>query len=148
MNVAGTYPGLHPAINGAGLDEYTSLTYSLAVHTVVETPEYLRQRIPEAERNAIADYLARNPTAGELIPGTGGARKVRFAMKGRGKSGGYRVITYFGGVEIPLFILTAYKKGERANLSAAQRNALRKVLSALTREYRQGVKQSAKKSRR
>ncbi|MCH8111152.1 MAG: type II toxin-antitoxin system RelE/ParE family toxin [Proteobacteria bacterium] len=118
------------------------------MHTVVETPEYLRQRIPEAERNAIADYLARNPTAGELIPGTGGARKVRFAMKGRGKSGGYRVITYFGGVEIPLFILTAYKKGERANLSAAQRNALRKVLSALTREYRQGVKQSAKKSRR
>jgi hypothetical protein len=48
-----------------------------------------------------------------LIPGTGGARKVRFAGRGKGKSGGYRVITFYSGPEVPVFLITLFAKGRR-----------------------------------
>ena len=49
-------------------------------------------RLPETERADIVSWLAANPESGDVIEGTGGARKVRFAGRGKGKSGGYRVI--------------------------------------------------------
>lgn len=61
--------------------------------TVVETPEFLAatdKLMDEAERMLLVDYLARNPTAGDLITGTGGVRKLRWALEGRGKRGGAR----------------------------------------------------------
>ena len=71
--------------------------------------------------------------------GTGGARKLRWAAKGRGKSGGVRVITFFGGPDVPVFLLTVFGKGERVNLSKAERNDLRKMLRRLAEEYRKGA---------
>ncbi len=62
------------------------------------------------------------------MPGTGGARKVRVAGRGKGKSGGYRVVTYYRRIDVPILML-ALIEGERANLSKAERNALRKRLS-------------------
>jgi hypothetical protein len=60
------------------------------MHTVIETPDYLADAkhagIGEAECNAIVQFVARHPDAGDKIPGTGGARKVRFAGRGRGKA--------------------------------------------------------------
>jgi hypothetical protein len=62
------------------------------MHTVIETPEYLRDAraagLTDSERLVIVDYIARHPDTGDIIPGTGGARKVRFAGRGKGKSGG------------------------------------------------------------
>ena len=75
--------------------------------------------------------MANNPSTGDLLVGTGGCRKFRLAGKGRGKSGGYRVITFFGGVDIPVYLLTVFSKGERANLTQAERNALHKLTQAL-----------------
>ena len=69
--------------------------------------------------------------------GTGGARKVRFAGRGKGKSGGYRVITFYGGGDIPLFLLDVFGKGSRPNLTKAQHNELRDILTALPRAWRQ-----------
>ena len=66
--------------------------------TVAELPEYLRaatRLLADADRRAIVDHLAAHPTAGDLIEGTGGVRKLRWARDGRGKSGGVRVIYYF-----------------------------------------------------
>jgi mRNA-degrading endonuclease RelE of RelBE toxin-antitoxin system len=60
-----------------------------------------------------------------LIPGTGGARKVRFGGRGKGKSGGYRVITYYAAEDVPVFLLALVDKGQRADISQADRNALR-----------------------
>jgi len=74
------------------------------------------------------------------MPGTGGARKVRFAGRGKGKSGGYRVVTYFGGSDLPVFLLAVISKGERADLSQAERNELRAELSGLAADYRAGVR--------
>jgi hypothetical protein len=89
---------------------------------------------------AIADFVARNPTAGAQMVGTGGARKVRFAGRGKGKSGGYRVITYFSGPDSPVFLLNVFAKGEKADLSRGERNALRAVLGELAEWYKMGVR--------
>ena len=64
---------------------------------------------------------ASDPTAVE-----GGARKVRVARRGGGKSGGYRVITYYADADRPVFLLTVISKGQQSNLTKAQTNALKK----------------------
>jgi hypothetical protein len=93
----------------------------------------------EAEREAIVSAVSHNPSAGDVMQGTGGARKVRFAGRGKGKSGGYRVVTFYGGDDIPVFLLTVISKGERANLSKAEQNALRAELAGLASDYRAAV---------
>jgi hypothetical protein len=74
------------------------------------------------------------------IPGTGGARKVRCGGRGRGKSGGYRVVTFYSGEGIPVFLLNVFAKGDRIDLSQAERNELRRILQSLARVYREGVR--------
>lgn len=98
------------------------------MHTVIETNAYLSAAksagMIDEERSAVVDTVAADPTAGEIMPGCGGARKLRVAKPGKGKSGGYRVITYFGGDDVPVFLLTVFGKNEKANLNKAERNAL------------------------
>lgn len=95
--------------------------------TVAETPEYIRcseKLLPAADRMEVVEYLAANPKAGDLMQGTGGVRKLRWARGGRGKSGGVRVIYYFHSDAMPLYLLTVFGKNERSNLSKAERNDL------------------------
>ena len=102
--------------------------------TVVETPEFLsatRKLLTEEERAALVDYLAHNPAAGELVPGTGGVRKLRWGLEGRGKRGGARVIYFYHSADIPLFALTAFAKNERADLSQKDRNDFRRLTKLL-----------------
>jgi hypothetical protein len=117
------------------------------VHAVIETPDYLADAkatgLTEPERIAIVSLLAAQPTAGDLIPGTGGARKLRVAGRGKGKSGGYRVVTFFGGTDVPVFLLNVFAKGDRIDLSQAERNALREELSGLVDDWREGVRTRA-----
>ena len=113
----------------------------LPLHTVVETPEFLDRAkglFTEAERLALVNRLAENPQAGDLMEGTGGARKLRVAALGKGKSGGARVITFYAGPDDPVFVMTAFGKGEKANLNKAERNELRVILTELVRIYREG----------
>lgn len=109
-------------------------------HTVVETPEFRRAAREAAigfrELMAIVDHLARHPGAGDLIPGTGGARKVRFRGRGRGKSGGSRVITAYADADTPVFLLTVFAKGDRIDMNARERRALRDVISRIVEAYR------------
>lgn len=108
------------------------------MHTVVEMPSYLvdaEKLFSSAERAAIVDRLASDPTCGVLIPGGNGIRKVRFAFGARGKSGAARIIYLFGGERLPVFILAVFAKNEKANLSAAERNALGKLVDVLFRNY-------------
>jgi len=81
----------------------------------------------------VIDRLAAQPRAGDLIQGTGGIRKLRWARGGRGKSGGARVIYYFHSDRIPLYLLTVFGKGEKADLSKGERNELAKLVDALKR---------------
>jgi len=105
------------------------------LHTVVETPTFLASSLSETERREIVALLAANPRAGEKIPGTGGARKLRVAGRGHGKRGGYRIITFYSGVNLPVFLLAAFAKGERADLSQAERNELRGLLKRIVETY-------------
>jgi hypothetical protein len=114
------------------------------MHSIVETPDYLADckdaGITETERSEIIVLLAANPLAGALIPGTGGARKMRFGGRGKGTSGGYRIITFYGGEDVPLFLLNVFAKGDKVDLSKAERNQLRVELAGLVDDYRQGVR--------
>ena len=114
------------------------------MQTVIETSSYLADAkaagLTEADRDAIVEMIASNPAAGDEIGGTGGARKVRVAGRGKGKSGGYRVITFYSGKDVPVFLLAVYSKGEKANLTKAERNELKGILGDIVREYRKGVK--------
>lgn len=105
------------------------------MQSVVETPAYLRQAktvgMTDDEMAAAVDLLAADPEAGVRIVGSGGCRKVRMAGKGKGKSGGYRIITWFGGGDIPVFLLWVLSKGSDANLTDAQVSSLGKAVQAL-----------------
>ena len=109
------------------------------MQTVVETPHYLAaaQRLfSDGEREAIVDRIAADPLCGVLIPGGGGLRKLRVGIGGRGKRGGGRVIYLFGGGDIPLFLLAAFAKNEKSDLSPAERAALSKAATAMLTDYR------------
>ena len=77
-------------------------------------------------------FLAAFPKAGDLIQGTGGIRKLRWARGGRGKSSGARVIYYFHSERMPLYLLTVFAKNERANMTQKERNNLGKLVRILT----------------
>lgn len=84
--------------------------------------------------------ISEDPMIGDLIPGTGGARKFRYGGKGKGKSGGYRVITYYAADDVPVFLLDLYAKGEKINLTQAERNELKAILGSLANDWRESVK--------
>jgi hypothetical protein len=110
------------------------------MQTVVETAAYLAAAaeagVTPVEAKMIVDRLAADPTAGDVIQGTGGCRKVRMTRTGKGKSGGYRVITFFTGPDIPLCLLTNFAKADRSDVSGKERNALQGLTKALAEAYR------------
>jgi hypothetical protein len=87
--------------------------------------------LSENERIQLIDFLATNPLRGNILAGTGGLRKVRFARGGRGKSAGVRVVYYYYNAEQPIYLLEIFGKNEKANLTAAERNALAKVATEI-----------------
>jgi hypothetical protein len=105
------------------------------MQSVVETDEFLRAShaagIDDAGRESIVTLVASNPVRGDLIVGAGGCRKLRVAGRGKGKSGGYRLITFYGGPQVPVFLVTIFSKGERADLTKAERNGLAKLAGIL-----------------
>lgn len=106
--------------------------------TVVETAEFLKHAaslMSDAEREKLVAFVGANPQAGEIIPETGGVRKVRWAREGMGKSGGARVIYYYHNVSLPVFLLTIYAKNRKANLSKAERNAMKWLIPVLVAGY-------------
>ena len=95
--------------------------------TVVETPQFLRQARDvwtDADRQEFVDFIARNPETGDLIPDTGGVRKIRWRRQGMGKRGGARVIYFYYNPTTPLFLLMVYAKAVREDLTAEAKQAV------------------------
>jgi len=110
--------------------------------TVVETPSFLRDvaaALGDYEKTELVLYAATNPEAGDIMPDTGGARKLRWRAQGRGKRGGVRVIYYFHNESMPLFLLNVFAKNEKANLTKAERNEMKALLPRLVARYRKGM---------
>lgn len=121
------------------------------MHTVALTHAFVRAAAEagmtdDAVRQLI-DMIAANPIAGDLIVGTGGCRKVRVAGRGKGKSGGYRVITYYAGEAVPVFLITMFSKGERANLTKDECNQLSIRTKVMAADYKTATKLTANKDR-
>lgn len=110
------------------------------MHAVCETHAFRRAAakagMSEDDVFALVSYLAEYPTAGDVVQGAGGCRKLRWAGRGKGKSGGYRTITFYGGAMMPVYLLTVFGKGEKANLSKAECNGLRTLAKAIAAEHR------------
>ena len=109
------------------------------MQTVVETAEFIRAIKTIGLTQALYDELialfAAEPDAGEPMSGTGGFRKVRFARPGMGKRSGCRVISFYSGVHIPVFLITVFAKNEKVNLSKAEQNALNATGKQIVTEY-------------
>jgi hypothetical protein len=93
------------------------------MHSVRETSIFTRRADALLTREERVE-LARNPQAGDLIPGLGGIRKMRFAGGGQGKRGAYRVIWFVLTDDMPVLALLIYGKNEQANPSPEQRRAM------------------------
>jgi hypothetical protein len=107
--------------------------------TLVEFDNFTRfaaKHLSTDENDALKSFLSAKPEEGIIIQGTGGIRKLRWAAKGKGKSGGVRVIYYYHDLDMPLLLLTGFAKNEMSNLNAADRNAMKKALPLLISQYR------------
>ncbi len=93
------------------------------MQTVIETPAFQKQAEAlwsEEERMAFITWIAEHPLAGDVIPGADGARKVRWAAGGKGKSGGVRVIYFNLTAQETVVLITLYRKANQANISASE----------------------------
>jgi hypothetical protein len=99
--------------------------------TVVETPSFTRlwpDYWTEDERGAFCAWIAGNPLAGDVVPGTGGVRKVRWSLLGSGKQGGVRVLYYNRLANGRIWLLLIDAESARDNLPAHALNAVREML--------------------
>ncbi|MBF0177705.1 MAG: type II toxin-antitoxin system RelE/ParE family toxin [Magnetococcales bacterium] len=104
--------------------------------TLVELPEFQKRAavlLNENQLNELKIFLAFNPEEGNLILGTGGIRKLRWAVRDQGKRGGARVIYYYQDVRYPILLLTLFAKNTKTDLTQAQRNELRGFVEAIKR---------------
>ncbi len=85
----------------------------------------------------LQNIILDDPEAGDLIRGTGGVRKLRFAFVGRGKSGSCRVIYVDYAVYETVYLIAVYQKADKENLSQAERNDIKKLVQQLKKEERE-----------
>jgi hypothetical protein len=109
------------------------------MHTVSLTRSYeiaaRHAGMTDDETADIVSFLAENPKAGDELSGTGGCRKVRIAGRGKGKSGGYRTITFYSGAEMPVYLITVFSKGEKSALTNKEAAALKVITKNIVAEH-------------
>ena len=88
----------------------------------------LNDYLNDDEYRELQAHLADNPEAGDIIPRSGGIRKVRWGGSGRGKRGGTRIIYYWQVPNSEIYLLTLYSKGEMSDLSAKELEALKRMV--------------------
>ncbi len=97
----------------------------------IESPHFTEDvlQLPsDDEYQAFQRYLAQNPTTGAVIEGTGGLRKVRWAARGKGKSGGVRVIYFYMATDYQIRLLLIYSKSVMDDLTPTHKKALKTVI--------------------
>jgi hypothetical protein len=90
----------------------------------------------DGEREAFIDYIARNPEAGEIIPESGGVRKIRWRRPGTGKRGGVRVIYFYYHADAPLYLLMIYAKARQDDLSPDAKRVVQMLAARLKELHR------------
>ena len=107
--------------------------------TVVDLKSYQRDAdriFTHDERDKLVEFIATNPDYGKVIPDTGGVRKIRWCTNRRGKRRGARVIYYFRDLNMPVFMLAVYAKGEKISLTVREKKEMRRLVDELVEQYR------------
>ena len=114
------------------------MPYRNAIHTVVETrtclPAAKAAGMSDADMTRVGHIVASDPQAGDLIVGSGGCRKLRVAGRGKGKSGGHRIVTYYADERTPVYLLSAISKGAAGNFSATEIDVLAAVAKTILKK--------------
>ncbi len=118
---------------------YRIAVYSISVDhapeiTVLQLPKFKAEAtdlIGSDGVEALAEYLADRPDAGDVIPEAAGARKLRWAAKGKGKRGGARVIYVYVMVAARIYLLRCYAKNAKIDLTANEKKELRQIVAYL-----------------
>ncbi|MDN3030102.1 MAG: type II toxin-antitoxin system RelE/ParE family toxin [Candidatus Tisiphia sp.] len=107
--------------------------------SIVELPEFqkfVKDYLSEKECMEIINYIAANPNQGNIIRGTGGIRKLRFALtNNKGKSGGMRIIYFYHNENMPVFLITGFIKSKMENISQDTCNELKNLSKTLIKLY-------------
>ena len=110
----------------------------MSVIAIVELPPFSKKAakiLEKEEIEALRAYLLQYPDKGDVIPGTGGIRKLRWAASGRGKRGGARVIYFYHVVGTTIYLMACYTKNEQDDISPA----VKKQLKAIVDQIKKGV---------
>jgi hypothetical protein len=92
--------------------------------------------VTPGEQDAVIDLVAYEPACGDLIPGTGGLRKVRIGRGGAGKRGGARVVYYFHDSDMPIYLLALYAKNEKGDLTPTEKKEFARLVKEIARQWR------------
>lgn len=107
------------------------MTYDSSLLTIIETPTFAadaKELWSEEERGAFCAWIAANPEVGDVIPGSGGCRKVRWNRSGMGKRGGVRIIYFTRLANSEIWLLIIYAKNVREGIPAHILKAVREVI--------------------
>lgn len=109
--------------------------------TFVELPFFQKRwkalGLDDKDLKRLQEELIADPKVGDVMKGTGGIRKMRFAFEKRGKSGSVRIIYVDFEVYEKIFLITAYPKNEKENLSQAERNELKQMIHILEQQLKE-----------
>jgi hypothetical protein len=107
--------------------------------SVIELAGYRRRAgelLTPDEQDAVIDLVAYEHTCGDVIPGTGGLRKVRIGRGGSGKRGGARIVYYFHDPSMPIYLLALYAKNEKGDLSGREKKEFAEFVKEIARQWR------------
>ena len=121
------------------MQAYRNAVYSSAVDffpelSVFQLPKFKAEAtklIGAAGIDAVAVYLIAHPDSGDVISGAGGARKLRWAAKGKGKRGGARIIYLYAVIAARIYLLRCYSKNVKTDLTADEKKELRQIAAHL-----------------
>ena len=108
--------------------------------SVIEFAGYRRRAselLTAGQRDAVIDLVAYEPTCGDIIPGSGGLRKVRIGRDGMGKRGGTRVVYYFYNEDFPILLLALYAKNEKSDLTIAEKREFAASMREIVRQWKE-----------
>lgn len=101
---------------------------------IIETPTFTRMitfLLSDEDYRILQHTLASNPEAGDIVPGGGGIRKIRFALPGKGKRGGVRIIYYWQKSKDSIYMLIAYIKSKKSNLTTEETAILKRLVKEI-----------------
>lgn len=110
--------------------------YPITIAELKSAQRDLAKLLSSEEADRLFDFLAVNPESGNVIPETGGVRKLRWMGQGKGKSKGIRICYYYHDLNMPLFVLAVYGKGEQLRLTKREEREMSDFVAELKTKYR------------